>query len=171
MSRSSPYPHYGNNNNQSVQPYHRNRSDGNTRAINGGGDGGDRRSMAGSGGYRGGYRSGGGGQRFNVGGAGRYQPNQNAGNNFNARPGGLFWFCFELFAIRILTLGGNRYLGRSGGARGAAVVGTGKGGQRFPHSNKDTQRSVDCEDGSSLLEQKQLPPQNRRDSASDGIYY
>nr|CAD2182979.1 unnamed protein product [Meloidogyne enterolobii] len=118
MSRSSPYnAHYGNNSNQSVQPYHRNRPDGgNARAVNGG-DGGDRRSMGVSG-YRGtggGGAGQGGGQRFPIrdGGAGqrgagvttgRFQSNQNSGNTFGARP-----------------QGGNRYLGRSAGGREEAL--------------------------------------------------
>lgn len=153
MSRSSPYnTHYGNNANQSVQPYNRNRTDGsNTRAVNGG-ETGDRRSMGGSG-YRGtgvggtGYRPGGAGQRGGAGvTTGRYQSNQNAGNNFGSRP-----------------QGGNRYLGRSAGGRGGGTVTSRPGqGQRYPI--RDAQRSVDGEETSPPIEQKQLPPQNRQDS-------
>uniref|UniRef100_A0A1I8C162 Agenet-like domain-containing protein n=1 Tax=Meloidogyne hapla TaxID=6305 RepID=A0A1I8C162_MELHA len=142
----------GNNANQSVQPYNRNRTDGsNTRAVNGG-ETGDRRSMAGSG-YRGtgvggtGYRPGGAGQRGGAGvTTGRYQSNQNAGNNFGSRP-----------------QGGNRYLGRSAGGRGGGTVTSRPGqGQRYPI--RDAQRSVDGEETSPPIEQKQLPPQNRQDS-------
>ncbi|KAF7629835.1 hypothetical protein Mgra_00009160 [Meloidogyne graminicola] len=138
MSRSTPYNHYGNNTEKSIQPYQRNRSDGHTRAINGG-DGNDRRSMGGSG-YRGGavagYRPGMTGQRAG-GGTGRYHAGQNTGTNF----------------------GGNRFLGRSGGLKG-------RGGQsnRFQQSNRDAQQSVDGEDGSPPLEQKKVSTQNRQDS-------
>jgi len=54
-------------------------------------------------------------------------------------------------------------LGRSAGGRGGGT-GTGRPGQgqRFPA--RDAQRSVDAEEKSPPLEQKQLPAQNRQDS-------